>query len=134
MFDTITLPGWNSRLTFPPATRAGDFLFTSGLTATTEAGQLLHEGDIVAQARVVYLKIQAILRQVGADLDSVVETTEFFVPDPRYRETAALRRELFGDTCPAATGIPVASLIRPGALIEIKATAYVPAHRGTEAA
>jgi enamine deaminase RidA (YjgF/YER057c/UK114 family) len=129
MIEAIPLTGWNPKLTFPPATRAGDFVFTSGLTAADERGQIQHPGDIVGQARFVYKKIERILREAGGGLESIVETTEFFLPDTNYNGTAALRRELFGDRFPAATGIPVPSLIRPGALIEIKATAYVPRAR-----
>jgi enamine deaminase RidA (YjgF/YER057c/UK114 family) len=127
MFEVISVPGWNSRLTYAPATRAGDFVFTAGFTATDDEGQLLHEGNIVEQTRAIYRKIERILNSVGAGLDSIVETTEFFLPDPNYNKTAKVRRELFGDEFPAATGIPVQSLIRPGALIEIKVIAYVPA-------
>jgi enamine deaminase RidA (YjgF/YER057c/UK114 family) len=129
MVEVIELPGWNPRLTFAPATRAGDFVFTAGLTATDDDGELLHPGDIVEQTRVIFRKIERILQQVGAGLDSIVETTEFFLPDPNYGRTAKVRRELFGTKFPAATGIPVTSLIRPGALIEIKAVAYVPRAR-----
>lgn len=130
MFEVIELPGWNPNLTFPPATHAGDFVFTAGLTATSDNGELLSPGDIEGQARAIYEKIGRILRQVGAGLDSVVETTEFFIPDVNYKNTARVRRELFGGKYPAATGIPVESLIRPGALIEIKAIAYVPRRKG----
>jgi TctA family transporter len=43
-----------------------------------------------------------------------------------YAKTASVRRKVFGDgPYPAATGVQVAGLIRPGALIEIKATALI---------
>jgi enamine deaminase RidA (YjgF/YER057c/UK114 family) len=129
MIEPVDVPGWNTKFSFSPAVRAGDYIFTSGLTAVDENGMVVHKGDIVAQARAVYRRIEGILARAGAGLDSIVETTEFFVPDPLYKGTAELRRELFGDRFPAATGIPVQSLIRKDALIEIKAVAYVPRER-----
>jgi aminoacrylate peracid reductase len=114
-------------LTYSPAVRTGDYIFVSGLTATNEEGKLVHPGDIVGQTRAIYRKIEGILQSFDAKLSDIVDTLEFFIPDPRYKETADVRREIFGDgRYPASTGIPVQSLIRKGALIEIKVTAYAP--------
>ena len=114
-------------LTYSPGVRKGDFVFVSGLTATNDEGKLVHPGDIVEQTRVIYRKIEGILRSFDAELSNIVDTLEFFIPDPRYKETADVRREIFGSgSYPASTGIPVQSLIRKGALIEIKVIAYAP--------
>jgi len=126
VIKVVEVPGWNKKLTFSPAVRAGDFIFVSGLTATDEEGNLLHLGDIVEQTRAIYQKIGRILAAYGAGLEHIVDTLEFFIPDPRYNQTAKVRRELFGGIFPTAAGIPVQSLIREGALIEIKVVAYVP--------
>jgi aminoacrylate peracid reductase len=122
----VEVPGWNKKLTFSPAVRAGDFIFVSGLTATDDDGNLVHEGDIVEQTRAIYQKIGRILAVHGAGIEHIVDTLEFFVPDPRYNQTAKVRRELFGNVFPTAAGIPVQSLIREGALIEIKVVAFAP--------
>jgi enamine deaminase RidA (YjgF/YER057c/UK114 family) len=126
MFETISLPDWNCRLTYAPAVRAGDFIFVSGTVASGSDGDVAHKGDIVGQTRFVYEKIRRILQAAGSDLDAIVDTTEFYISDPNYRGTADVRRELFGDKFPTATGIPVQSLIRKHALIEIKVVAYAP--------
>jgi enamine deaminase RidA (YjgF/YER057c/UK114 family) len=126
VIKVVEVPGWNKKLTFSPAVRAGDFIFVSGLTATDEEGNLLHRGDIVEQTRAIYQKIGRILAAYGAGLEHIVDTLEFFIPDPRYNQTAKVRRDLFGGIFPTAAGIPVQSLIREGALIEIKVVAYVP--------
>ncbi len=99
----------------------GDYVFVSGLTATDENGNLLHKEDIVAQARAICRKIEGILRHVGAGLNRV--------PDAPYKETAEARWEMFGDRFLTAMGIPVQSLIRKDALIEIKVVANVPSDR-----
>ncbi|WP_029583016.1 RidA family protein [Bradyrhizobium sp. URHD0069] len=126
MHEVISVPNWNPRLTYSPAVRAGDFIYVSGTVASNENGEVVHPGDIVGQTRYVYGKIARILGSAGVELSSIVDTLEFYIPDPNYRDTAAVRRELFGEKFPTATGIPVQSLIREGALIEIKVVAYAP--------
>lgn len=127
------------RLTFPPATRValegrsangGNLLFISGLTATDDQGNLVGEGDIAAQARRIYAIMGQILAEAGASFDDVVQTTDYITTTNGYRETVRVRRDVFGDPppggFPAATGIIVAGLLRPGALIEIDAIAVIP--------
>ncbi len=120
--------GWSDRYTFSPAVRAGNLLFISGMTASDPKGGLVGEGDIARQTEYIYEKMAAVLAAAGADFSHVVETTDYFTDLKDYDKTAAVRRKVFGGPpYPAATGVRVAGLIRPGALIEIKAVAVLPA-------
>ena len=123
----IVNPGWPryERYTFSPAVRKGNLLFISGLTATDEEGNLIGEGDIVAQTRHIFGQIEEILRAVGGSLDDIVKTVDYIVTTENYRDTADVRREVFPGGFPAATGIVVKELLRPGALIEIDAVAVL---------
>ena len=123
----IVNPGWPryERYTFSPAVRKGNLLFISGLTATDEEGNLIGEGDIVAQTRHIFGQIEEILRAVGGSLDDIVKTVDYIVTTENYRDTADVRREVFPRGFPAATGIVVKELLRPGALIEIDAVAVL---------
>ena len=113
------------RATFSGAVRAGDYLFVSGMTATDEKRQVVGS-DIAAQARYIYRKMSAVLAEAGASLNDVVQTTDYVTTLDGYAETAAVRREVFGDgPFPAATGVLVAGLVRPEALIEISAVAWL---------
>ena len=120
-------PGWPryARTTFPPAVRRGSLLFISGITAVDDDGTLIGDGDIAAQARFIYRRIDALLRAAGATPADVVKTTDYITTTDGYRATADVRREVFGDAFPAATGVIVAGLLRPGALIEIDAIAVI---------
>src|SRR6266536_1396629 len=111
-------PGWPryQRTTFPPAVRRGNLLFISGLTAVDDGGVLVGEGDILAQARFIYERMAQILAAAGGSLADIAQTTDYIVTTDGYRGTADLRRELFGERFPAATGVIVAGLLRPGAL------------------
>jgi aminoacrylate peracid reductase len=117
---------WPERYTFSPALRVGNLLFISGTTATDEGGQLVAPGDIVGQTRYIYEKFTALLAAAGGGLEHVVETTEYITTTENYRGTAEVRRAVFRPPYPTATGVIVAGLLRPGALIEISAVAVLP--------
>ena len=117
---------WPERYTFSPALRVNNVLFISGTTATDESGQLVAPGDIVGQTRYIYEKFAALLAAAGGGLEHVVETTEYVTTTENYRGTADVRRAIFTPPYPTATGVIVAGLLRPGALIEISAVAVLP--------
>ena len=117
---------WPERATFSPAVRAGNLLYISGTTATDENRQIVGKDDIAAQTRYIFQKFGKVLAAAGGSFDNIVETTDYFLTLVGYKETAKVRREFFkGPPYPAATGVLVASLIRPDALIEIKAVAVL---------
>jgi aminoacrylate peracid reductase len=124
----IVNPGWEHfrKLTFSPGVKRGNLLFISGTTATDDEGNLVGEGDIVAQTRQIFRRIGKILEAAGASFDDIVMTTDYITTTEGYRGTAEVRREFFKNGFPAATGVIVAGLLRPGALIEIDAIAVVP--------
>lgn len=121
-------PGWThfDRYTFAPAIARDGFLFVSGLTASAPGGGVLHPGDMAGQTTVILERIGEILRAAGCDYGDVVATREFITTTEGYEATAAVRRKFFRDPFPAATGVIVAGLLRPGALIEIEAVAALP--------
>ena len=127
---TIINPGWEryKRLTFAPAVRKGNMLFITGQDgAQTDptTGKPVVKGDIVEQTRVIYEKIKAILDAAGASFDDVVWTTDYVTNTEGYKATAEVRRQYFGESFPAATGIIVKGLLNEGALIEIDAVAVL---------
>lgn len=129
IYDPIYPDGaWPERATFSPAVRAGNLLYISGMTATDENRQIVGKGDIAEQTRQIFRKFEKVLAAAGGSFDNIVETTDYFLTLDGYKETADVRREFFrGPPYPAATGVLVASLIRPDALIEIKAVAVLDA-------
>lgn len=124
-FESVTpASGWHPKFTYSAAVRAGNLIFVSGMTSGDEKGRLVGEGDIVRQTEYIYEKMGKVLEAAGCTLADVVETTEYFLTLTDYERTAAVRRKVFAEApWPAATGVLVAGLIRPGALIEIKAVA-----------
>jgi enamine deaminase RidA (YjgF/YER057c/UK114 family) len=80
-------------------------------------------GNVTGQCRKAYAELAGLLKDGGADLDSVVKTTEFIVPAALadYRHTADVRREVFSTPYPAATGVICERLARPGGQILVEA-------------
>lgn len=125
-FTAVAGGPWPERFTFSPAVRVGALLFISGTTATDDRGDLVGRGDIVAQTRHIYRKLERLLAAAGGTLEDVVQTTEYVTTTDGYRRTADVRREVFGGPpYPAATGVVVAGLLREGALVEISAVAVL---------
>ncbi len=120
-------PGWGhfSKYTFAPAILRDGFLFVSGMTAGSDDGGILCPGDIAGQTAVILQRLGEILAAAGCGYKDVVATREFMTTTDGYRKTADVRRKYFKPPYPAATGVIVAGLLRPGALIEIEAIAAV---------
>ena len=100
-------------------------LFISGITAVDDDGNIIGKGDIVAQTRAIFERMGKILDAAGATFDDVVKTVDYITTTDNYRRTGDIRREFFKKEFPAATGVIVAGLLRPDALIEIDAVAVI---------
>lgn len=126
----VVNPGWEyyQKFTFSPAVKKGNLLFISGIDAAERdpvTGEVAARGDIVAQTRVIYEKIKAILEAAGATFDDIVRTVDYITTTENYKDTAQVRREYFRGDFPAATGVVVKELLGKGALIEIDAIAVL---------
>ncbi len=122
--------GWEiyEHLTFAPAVRRGNMLYISGTDATEidlQNGKLVIRGDIVQQYRTIYEKMKVILEAAGATFDDIVWTCDYIKTKEGYKGTAAVRREYFGSSFPASTGIVVQDLLSKNALVEMDAIAIL---------
>ena len=82
-------------------------------------------GGMGEQVRTAYTKIAAILEGARMSFADVVRVVEYVTPGgiEGYAEAAAVRDQLFGAHRPAINTVPVKSLLRPDAFIEIEVTA-----------
>jgi 2-iminobutanoate/2-iminopropanoate deaminase len=109
---------------YAQATRAGDFLFTSGQIALDPARGELVGGGTEAETRQVLSNLVAVLEAGGASPRDVVKTTIFLVDLADFAKVNAIYAEVFGDSLPARSTVQVAALPR-GARVEIEAVAHV---------
>ena len=91
------------------------------------AGDVVHPGDLVAQYAYCLDRADDLLRAVGLSLDAAVSTYDYSTPETRrdYRRTADVRQERLGGAgvYPAAGGILMSRLHRPGVLVALDVTA-----------
>jgi 2-iminobutanoate/2-iminopropanoate deaminase len=111
---------------YTDAVRAGELLFVSGCVALDGDGNLVGEGDVVAQARQVFTNIGLCLVAAGASFADVVKVTTFLTDIRDRTAVNTVRQEVFGDARPASTLVEVSALVLPEFLIEVEAVAVVP--------
>lgn len=110
---------------FAQAVRVADTIYVSGQTAYSDAGHVVGEGDMAAQMREAYAKIEALLGKYGAGMQNVVEETLFVTDMPAAIEAARkVRGEAYAEHFElASTLIGVQALGAPQIMIEIRCTA-----------
>ena len=69
--------------------------------------------------------MKEILEAAGASFEDVVATTDYITISENYKATAEVRRQYFGESFPASTGVIVNGLLGRGVLIEINAVAVL---------
>lgn len=108
---------------FTDAVVHGDLVFVSGCLALDADGQLVGEGDAVAQTRQVFHNLGAVLRAAGADSSTVLKVTVYLTDIADRARINPVRQEFFGDSRPASTLVEVSRLVLPEAKVEIDAVA-----------
>ena len=117
-----------SRYSFSLGLKTASGTYLSGHTASEydpAAKRIVVRGGMTDQVRTAYAKIGAILEAAGLGYRDVVRVVEYLRPEgiERYAEAAAVRAEIFGSRQPVVCTVPVKSLLRPEAFIEIEVTA-----------
>lgn len=115
------------RFTFSLGIAAGDSVWLSGNTAVRFDEQrraMVVQGDLLAQARVVFDKFQAVLAAGGLELRDIYRVVRYVTP-AALLDLARLdewQRAVLGPM-PACSTVVVRALLRAEALIEIEAVA-----------
>jgi enamine deaminase RidA (YjgF/YER057c/UK114 family) len=109
-------------------TGEGRIVVTGGLVGWDVMGQF--PDGFVAQARLCFQNIRAVLAEAGASPHHLVRLTWYVVDVEEYlaagREVGRAYRETFGPHFPAMAVVGVVRLVEPAARLEIEATAIVP--------
>ena len=109
---------------YSPAIRSNGFLFVSGQVGSLEDGS--PEPDLLAQVRLAFENLNAILAAAGASFDDVVDVTVFMVdPESKFDKIWPVVQEYWGDAPhPTLTAVGVTWLY--GFQFEIKIIAKLP--------
>jgi enamine deaminase RidA (YjgF/YER057c/UK114 family) len=128
--NAFTGTPWEVTVGYCRAVRVGNHVFVSGTTASDEDGNTVAVGRPYDQARFILARIEAALRQLGAELSDVVRTRMFVTDITLWEEFGRAHGEAFRDVMPAATMVEVSRLINPEHLIEIEVDAVITKQAG----
>jgi enamine deaminase RidA (YjgF/YER057c/UK114 family) len=130
---------FNTRDTYPEqdldndlcqAVVAGNIVFVRGQVGQDlDTSESVGIGDPAAQADQALTNIELLLGEAGARLEDICRIT-VYLTDIRFREAVyrTIGRRLRG-VFPVSTGLVVQALARPEWLVEVEATAVLPADR-----
>ncbi len=111
-----------TRIKVSPGIVSGDHVFLTGVTGSRPDGSMPE--TLEAQFRSAFDKIGAVLAEAGLSHDAIVEMTTYHVGiDKHFDLFNDIRADYVSDPFPAWTAVEVASLRRPGAVVEIRVVA-----------
>lgn len=116
---------WDHDFRYSQAMRVADLVFVSGQAAIGESGEIVGEGDFMAQAHQVFANLRAVLEGAGSGLDRVVKVGIFITDMSYFPQIVELRGMYFREPYPADTIVQVEALALPGLMLEIEAIATV---------
>ncbi len=115
---------WENIVGYSRAVRMGNTVEVSGTTAV-DGEKVLDDLDAYGQTKFILQKIEKALKEAGTSMSNVIRTRMFVTDISKWDEIGRAHGEYFIDIKPASTMVEVKSLISPGLLIEIEATAVI---------
>lgn len=109
---------------YSQAIKVGNLIYTSGQIPIDPATGALVAGGIKEQTRQSLLNVQAILKEAGLSMSSVVKTTVFMADMNDFADMNAVYAEFFTEPYPARSAVAIKALPK-GALVEIEVVAAV---------
>ena len=114
---------WEEMASYSRAVRIGDRILVSGTTATGPDG-LIGGDDAAEQARFIFDKIEAAIRQLGGEMADVVRTRVYVSDMANWEAVARAHGERFRDIRPVNTLVQ-ARLVGEEFLVEIEVEAVI---------
>ena len=115
---------WEDVVGYSRAVRVGNFIEVAGTTAM-DRDVLVGKGDVYAQTKFIFTKIENALKELGGSLQDVVRTRMFVTKISEWEAIGKAHAEFFKNIRPVTTMLEVSSLIDDELLIEIEVTAII---------
>jgi enamine deaminase RidA (YjgF/YER057c/UK114 family) len=103
----------------------GELVFTAGQGGFGEDGAVVDPDDADAQIRQAFANLDAVLREEGASLATVVKMTVYLARASDYDAFKRVRHDVFSPPYPASTAIVAGGFLFDGMLVEMDAVARV---------
>jgi enamine deaminase RidA (YjgF/YER057c/UK114 family) len=117
---------YEQRNKYARAVRVGPHVWSAGTMAIDDYGDVPHPDSAYQQTYDAFAKIEAAMRDLGADRSHVVRTRMYITRGTTADEVGKAHADFFGNAFPAATMIEIKGLAHPAALVEVELDAYVP--------
>jgi enamine deaminase RidA (YjgF/YER057c/UK114 family) len=114
------------------AVEVGDWVYVSGCTSLSPAGEVQAVGDWAMQSDLAHAAIRWALEQSGASMDDVIRRRTFTVDSAQVNRPSGSGPTWFANSCPTSLGCRIAGLARPELLVEVEVTALKGAHANIE--
>ncbi len=115
---------WEDIVGYSRAVKVGNIIEVSGTTAM-DGDQLVGKGDVYAQTKFIFEKVEAALLQLGGSIKDVVRTRMFVRNIDEWELVGKAHGEIFSVIKPATSMVEVNRLINADMLIEIEVTAII---------
>lgn len=115
---------WEDIVGYSRAVRVGNIIEVSGTTAM-DGDQLIGKGDVYAQTKYIFEKVEKALQQLGGSLTDVVRTRIFVTNIDEWELVGKAHGEIFSIIKPVTSMLEVKRLINADMLIEIEVTAMI---------
>ncbi len=115
---------WEDIVGYSRAVRVDNIIEVAGTTAM-DGDILVGEGDVYAQTKFIFEKIEKALQKLGSSLHDVVRTRMFVTNIADWELVGKAHGEFFATIKPVATMVQVQRLINDDLLIEIEVTAII---------
>src|SRR3984885_7602408 len=86
---------WEARVGYCRAIKKGELIFVTGTAPVDEVGKTFAPGDAYAQAKRCLFLIERALKELGADLSSVVRTRMFVTDISKWQDFGRAHGETF---------------------------------------
>lgn len=103
----------------------GRLVYCAGAVAYDANGDVVGEGDIVAQTHQVMENLRLALSAAGATFADVVKVTNYVTDASLWPQVLPVRAEYLTEPYPVSTFVEVSALMFPELLVEIEAIAVV---------
>jgi enamine deaminase RidA (YjgF/YER057c/UK114 family) len=106
--------------------RVGEMIFVGGQADIGAGGTVRHPGDLTAQTDAAVDAVEAVLAELGADIEDVTKLVVFYASNGEVDESAylgRLRERFRGEPAPACMALPLPALGYPDMLVEIECIA-----------
>ena len=116
---------WEDIIGYSRAVKVGNIIEVSGTAAVDKNSEIVGLNNPYEQTKFILSKIESSLLSLGASLKDVVRTRIFVVNINHWEEIGRAHGEVFHEIKPVTSMVEVKSLIEPGLLVEIEATAIL---------